>query len=84
MSPVVPACIPQDHLEPVLRDHLVEQAGTIRFATELTNLAVGPTGVDAKLTRPEERPPIPRPPSLRRRRRRSLERCPLRHGNPGG
>ena len=50
VSPVVPACIPQDHLEPVLRDHLVEQGGTIRFATELTNLAVGPTGVDAELT----------------------------------
>jgi len=47
VSPVVPACIPQDHLEPVLREHLVEQGGTIRFATELTNLGVGPTGVDA-------------------------------------
>jgi putative polyketide hydroxylase len=49
VSPVIPGCVPQDHLEPVLRDHLVECGGTVRFGTELIELSTGTFGVRAEL-----------------------------------
>ena len=49
VSPVAPGCVPQDHLEPVLRDHLLQRGGTIRFGTELTALSTDPTGAWAEL-----------------------------------
>ena len=49
VSPVAPGCVPQDHLEPVLRDHLLERGGTIRFGTELIDLSMDPTGAWAEL-----------------------------------
>ncbi len=47
ISPVTPACVPQDHLEPVLCDHLIDHGGTVRFGTELTALRTGSFGVEA-------------------------------------
>ncbi|HEU4539716.1 MAG TPA: FAD-dependent monooxygenase [Jiangellaceae bacterium] len=39
ISPTTPACVPQDHLEPVLLDHLRSFPGVdIRFSTELVTL----------------------------------------------
>jgi 2-polyprenyl-6-methoxyphenol hydroxylase-like FAD-dependent oxidoreductase len=49
VSPTTPAWVPQDHLEPVLRDHLEERGGHVRFDTELTELALDPAGVTARL-----------------------------------
>ena len=37
----------QDHLEPVLLDHLIEHGGTVRFRTELTALQRVPFGMQA-------------------------------------
>ncbi len=49
VSPTTPCYCPQDHLEPVLRDHLVDRGGRIRFGTELTALTVDAAGVTAEL-----------------------------------
>jgi putative polyketide hydroxylase len=49
VSPVTPACVPQDHLEPVLLDHLIEQGGNVRFDTELVELHTVPPGVQAEI-----------------------------------
>lgn len=54
VSPTTPCCCPQDHLEPVLRDHLIDRGGRIRFGTELTDLAVDAGGVTAVLRRTGE------------------------------
>ncbi|HEY5783727.1 MAG TPA: FAD-dependent oxidoreductase [Microlunatus sp.] len=49
ISPVTPAVVPQDHLEPVLVDHLIEHGGTVRFRTELTALQQVPFGMQADI-----------------------------------
>ena len=49
ISPVTPAVVPQDHLEPVLLDHLIEHGGTVRFGTELTALHRVPFGMQAEV-----------------------------------
>jgi putative polyketide hydroxylase len=49
ISPATPCYCPQDHLEPVLRDHLLERGGQVRFGTELTDLDVDAAGVTAVL-----------------------------------
>ena len=50
ISPTAPACVPQDHLEGVLLEHLVE-GGTARveYATALAGLDCRPDGVRAML-----------------------------------
>ncbi len=47
VSPTTPACVPQDHLEPVLRDHLRERGGNVRFDTELSQLTLDAAGITA-------------------------------------
>lgn len=49
VSPTTPCGCPQDHLEPVLLEHLLARGGRVRFGTELTRCAAGATGVDAEL-----------------------------------
>jgi 2-polyprenyl-6-methoxyphenol hydroxylase-like FAD-dependent oxidoreductase len=48
-SPVTPAYLPQDHLEPVLLEQLRAHGGRVRFHTELTDLTTGTAGVVAGL-----------------------------------
>jgi 2-polyprenyl-6-methoxyphenol hydroxylase-like FAD-dependent oxidoreductase len=48
-SPVLPACIPQDHVEPVLLDHLRLLGGEVRFGVELVELTDRADGVHAVL-----------------------------------
>ena len=49
VSPCTPSCCAQDHLEPVLLDHLREQGGRVRFGVEMTGLVDGPDGVSADI-----------------------------------
>jgi 2-polyprenyl-6-methoxyphenol hydroxylase-like FAD-dependent oxidoreductase len=50
VSPVAPACAPQDHLEPVLLRHLESlRPATVRFGAELVDLAAGERGVLARI-----------------------------------
>ncbi len=53
VSPTRPCYCAQDHLEPVLLEHLRARGGRIRFRTELTGFATDGTGVHAEL---RERP----------------------------
>jgi len=53
-SPSTVAICPQDHLEPVLLEHLLSQGGEIRFRTELVALDMAAGGVTACL-RPRPR-----------------------------
>jgi putative polyketide hydroxylase len=50
LSPTSPACVPQDHLEPVLLRHL-QSLGTsrVRLGTEFVRIDDGPDGVDVVL-----------------------------------
>jgi 2-polyprenyl-6-methoxyphenol hydroxylase-like FAD-dependent oxidoreductase len=48
-SPALPACVPQDHIEPVLLDHLRLLGGEVRFGVELVELTDRPDGVRAVL-----------------------------------
>ena len=43
-----PACVPQDHIEPVLLDHLRVLGGEVRFGVELAGLADRADGVHAR------------------------------------
>jgi putative polyketide hydroxylase len=46
VSPTVPACVPQDHLEPVLLDHLRSlPAGRVELGTEVTGVEARARGV---------------------------------------
>src|SRR5687767_8032097 len=49
MSPSPFAFVPQDHLEPVLLEHLTEHGGQVRFRTELVGFEVDGDGVRATL-----------------------------------
>ena len=49
MSPERFAFVPQDHLEPVLLEHLTDRGGQVRFRTELVGFEVGSDGVRARL-----------------------------------
>jgi 2-polyprenyl-6-methoxyphenol hydroxylase-like FAD-dependent oxidoreductase len=49
MSPAMPACVPQDHIEPVLLDHLRLLGGEVRFGVELVELTDRADGVRAVL-----------------------------------
>ena len=49
VSPSVPACVPQDHIEPVLLDHLRLLGGEVRFGVELVGLVDRGDGVHATL-----------------------------------
>jgi 2-polyprenyl-6-methoxyphenol hydroxylase-like FAD-dependent oxidoreductase len=49
VSPTTPCYCPQDHLEPVLLEHLRAHGGRVRFGTELTGSTPDSTGVDAEL-----------------------------------
>src|SRR6476646_11568990 len=48
-SPALPACVPQDHIEPVLLDHLRLLGAEVRFGVELATLADRADGVHAVL-----------------------------------
>ena len=48
-SPSLPACVPQDHIEPVLLDHLRLLGGEVRFGVELVELVDRADGVHATL-----------------------------------
>jgi 2-polyprenyl-6-methoxyphenol hydroxylase-like FAD-dependent oxidoreductase len=53
VSPVAPVCAPQDHLEPVLLRHLERlRPATVRLGAELVDLAVGESGVHARVRDP--------------------------------
>ncbi|MGQ0718363.1 MAG: FAD-dependent oxidoreductase [Pseudonocardiales bacterium] len=62
VSPTTPCYCPQDHLEPVLLEHLRAHGGRVRFGTELTGSTTGATGVHAELRDLTRR--LPRPPSV--------------------
>jgi putative polyketide hydroxylase len=49
VSPSAPACVPQDHIEPLLVARLRRDGGEVAFHTELTELHTGPAGVHARL-----------------------------------
>jgi 2-polyprenyl-6-methoxyphenol hydroxylase-like FAD-dependent oxidoreductase len=49
MSPSPFAFVPQDHLEPVLLEHLTDRGGQVRFRTELVGFEVDGDGVRATL-----------------------------------
>jgi putative polyketide hydroxylase len=49
VSPTTPGYLPQDHLEPVLLEHVRERGGTVCFHTELTGLQVDEHGARAEL-----------------------------------
>jgi 2-polyprenyl-6-methoxyphenol hydroxylase-like FAD-dependent oxidoreductase len=51
MSPSPFAFVPQDHLEPVLLEHLTDRGGHVRFGTELMDVEVDGDGVRARLRR---------------------------------
>ncbi|MBV9922944.1 MAG: FAD-dependent monooxygenase, partial [Pseudonocardia sp.] len=48
-SPTLPACVRQDHIEPVLLDHLRQLGADVRFGVELAKLTDRPDGVHAIL-----------------------------------
>jgi hypothetical protein len=48
-SPTRPCFCAQDHLEPILLEHLVAVGGRVRFGTELAELRTHPGGVSAEL-----------------------------------
>lgn len=53
VSPTRPACVAQDHLEPVLLDHLRSlPSADVRFGLELTAVDQDPDGVTAALREP--------------------------------
>ncbi len=52
VSPTTPVACPQDHLEPVLLDHLLECGGQVRFDTVLTDVTTDDDGVTAALHDP--------------------------------
>ncbi|MGK5169086.1 FAD-dependent oxidoreductase [Geodermatophilus sp. CPCC 205761] len=49
MSPAPFAFVPQDHLEPVLLEHVQDRGGHVRFGTELVGFEVDGDGVRATL-----------------------------------
>src|SRR4051794_1553881 len=49
VSPALPACVPQDHIEPVLLDHLRLLGGEVRFGVEMVGLVDRGDGVHATL-----------------------------------
>lgn len=50
VSPTAPACVPQDHLEPVLLDRLIELGATrVMLHTEVTGVTERPDGVEVLL-----------------------------------
>ena len=50
LSPTAPACVPQDHLEPVLLEHLRSLGATrVHLGTEVVGVANGPDGVEVGL-----------------------------------
>ena len=49
VSPCTPCYCPQDHLELVLLQHLLERGGRVRFGVELAALTNGSTGFDVEL-----------------------------------
>jgi 2-polyprenyl-6-methoxyphenol hydroxylase-like FAD-dependent oxidoreductase len=49
LTPTTALCCPQDHVEPVLLEHLRSHGGEVRFRTELTSLAMRDDGATATL-----------------------------------
>jgi 2-polyprenyl-6-methoxyphenol hydroxylase-like FAD-dependent oxidoreductase len=50
LSPTAPACVPQDHLEPVLLEHLRSLGGSrVHLHTEAVKVSDGPEGVEVVL-----------------------------------
>jgi putative polyketide hydroxylase len=50
LSPTAPACVPQDHLEPVLLEHLRSLGATrVHLHTEVVGVENGPDGVEVVL-----------------------------------
>jgi putative polyketide hydroxylase len=50
LSPTAPACVPQDHLEPVLLEHLRSLgAARVQLHTEVVQVSDGPEGVEVVL-----------------------------------
>jgi putative polyketide hydroxylase len=54
LSPVVPACVPQDHTEAVLLQHVRALGADVRFGQEVLRVEIGDGGVEA-LTQDGER-----------------------------
>ena len=54
-SPSQIAVCPQDRLEAILLDHLLERGGEVRFSTELTGLTVDDAGVTAVIASRSDR-----------------------------
>jgi putative polyketide hydroxylase len=49
VSPTTPCYCPQDHLEPVLLEHLRDHGGRVQFGTEMINFTTGGADVLAEL-----------------------------------
>jgi len=49
VSPCTPCCCAQDHLEPVLLEHLLGNGGRVLFGVEMTGMAAGSDGVSATI-----------------------------------
>ena len=56
VSPAGPACVPQDHLEPVLLGHARRLGAGVRFGTKLVSLRSRPDGVEAVIRDAAQRP----------------------------
>ncbi len=56
VSPAGPACVPQDHLEPVLLRHARRLGAGVTFGTELVSLRSRPDGVEAVIRDGVQRP----------------------------
>lgn len=50
VSPAVPACCPQDHIEPLLLERARRDGAEVRFGTELTGLHLDAAGAAAEVT----------------------------------
>ena len=55
VSPVTSCYCPQDHLEPVLAEHLAERGGRLRFDTELTALTTDTTDTTGAIAQLRDR-----------------------------
>ena len=91
LSPTAPACVPQDHLEPVLLEHLRSLgAARVQLHTEVVGVENRPDGVEVALrdvaTGDAAHRPRPLPHRRRRRtqpvRRRSASPCTDPTGSP--
>ena len=50
ISPTTPACVPQDHLEPLLLAHLRSLGGDVRLGAEITDVRRAPRACGSPCT----------------------------------